>query len=145
MFSFGRPRIVRALAAVSVLPVVVALAAGCSNSGAGTTADGKAILRYQGQTGTVSPVELATDLGYFSEIELKWVGDTTSGPANIQAATTKQIDRELQIWIDWLVRNGELPAGKLAATDLFTNEFNPYANGKYQPGSGPTGEAVAAK
>ncbi|MEV5646981.1 ABC transporter substrate-binding protein [Nocardia sp. NPDC052254] len=359
MLSFGRPRITHILAAVSALPVLVALASGCSNSGPGTTADGKTILRYQGQTGTVSPVELAADLGYFAAIELKWVGDTTSGPANIQAATTKQIefgsafngavvklvaggapvtsvlssygaddlsftgyyvrddsgittardligkkvgvntlgahhefvtrqwlhdqgltdgeieqvqlvvlppvnteqalrekqidiaalsgplqdialahggihplytdkglfgqfdygtyvfrkdyiqghkdavadfvqgtaratrwlqttphdrvvarladiigkrgrnenttllnsyksagipvpgavieDREVQIWIDWLVRNGELPAGKLAAEDIYTNEFNPYANGQYPPGSGPTGEAVAAK
>ncbi|AHH18893.1 putative ABC transporter, substrate-binding protein [Nocardia nova SH22a] len=359
MLSLRRPRVVRALAVLSALPVLAALAAGCSDSGAGTTADGKTILRYQGQTGSVSPVELAADLGYFSKISLKWVGDTTSGPANIQAAATKQIefgsafngavvklvaggapvtsvlssygadelsftgyyvlddsgirtardligkkvgvntlgahhefitrqwlhdqgltdaeikqvqlvvlppinteqalrekqidvaalggplqdialahgglhplytdkglfgqfdygtyvfrkdfiaehkdavadfvqgtaratrwlqttphdqvvarladiihkrgrnenttlldsykssgipvpgavieDRELQIWIDWLVRNGELPAGKLKAADIYTNEFNPYANGKYPPGSGPTGEAVAAK
>ncbi|VFA95292.1 Putative aliphatic sulfonates-binding protein precursor [Nocardia farcinica] len=54
-------------------------------------------------------------------------------------------EKELQIWIDWLVRNGELDQGKLRASDLFTNEFNPYANGTYQPASGPTGEAVAQK
>lgn len=359
MLSFRRPRVVRVFAAALALPVLAALAAGCSSSGAGTTADGRTVLRYQGQAGTVTPYELAADLGYFSTIELKWEGDTTSGPANIQAATTKQIEfgsafngavvkliaggapvtsvlssygadrqsftgyyvrddsgiktakdligkkvgvntlgahhefitrqwlhdqgltddeirqvqlvvlppvntedalrkgqidaaalggplqdialahggihalytdkglfgefdygtyvfrndyiaghrdavadfvqgtaratrwlqitprdqavarladiihkrgrnenttlldsykssgipvpgaviqeRELQIWIDWLVRNGELPAGKFAAKDLYTNEFNPYANGKYPADSGPAGEVVAAK
>lgn len=359
MLSFGRPRVVRALAAALALPLTVAITAGCSDSGAGTTADGKTILRYQGQTGAVTAYELAADLGYFTKVRLKWEGDTTSGPANIQAAATKQIEfgsafngavvklvsggapvtsvlssygadalsytgyfvrddsgirsardligrkigvntlgahhefitrqwlhdqglsdaeikqvqlvvlppantedalrkgqidaaalggplqdtalahgglhalytdkdlfgqfdygtyvfrndylqqhqdavadfvqgtarairwlqvtprdqvvarmttiiqqrgrnentnllqyykssglpvpggviqeRELQIWIDWLVRNGELPAGKLAAKDLYTNKFNPYANGTYPPASGPTGEAVAAK
>ncbi len=50
---------------------------------------------------------------------------------------------ELQTWIDWLVRNGELEEGKLNATDLYTNEFNPYANGTLQPeGSGPDGEVL---
>jgi len=48
----------------------------------------------------------------------------------------------LQTWIDWLVRNGELDEGKLTATDLYTNEFNPYANGTFQPESGPDGEVL---
>lgn len=54
-------------------------------------------------------------------------------------------ERELQTWIDWLVRNGELESGKLEATDLYTNEFNPYANGTYPEGSGPDGQALAKK
>jgi ABC-type nitrate/sulfonate/bicarbonate transport system substrate-binding protein len=52
-------------------------------------------------------------------------------------------DRELQTWIDWLVRNGELADGKLTAADLYTNEFNPYANGTYNANSGPDGQALA--
>ncbi|MBF6171858.1 ABC transporter substrate-binding protein [Nocardia blacklockiae] len=349
----------RLVAAALALPSVVALLAGCGSSDPGTSADGKAVLRYQGQTGQVAPFELAADLGYFDKIQLHWESDSTSGPANIQAAATRQIEfgsafngavvklisggaqvtsvlgsygadelsftgyfvrddagitsardligkkvgvntlgahhefitrewlhrqglseqeikqvqfvvlppvntedalrkgqidvaalgsvfrdtavergglhplftdkdlfgtfdygtyvfrddyikqhpeavrdfvqgtarairwlqltpreqvltrfadiihkrgrnentdllkywkssgipvpggvvdeRELQIWIDWLVRNGELPAGKLAAKDIYTNKDNPYANGTYAPTSGPTGEAVAAK
>lgn len=53
-------------------------------------------------------------------------------------------ERELQTWIDWLVRNGELSDGQLKATDLYTNEDNPYANGTYPEGSGPDGQALAA-
>ncbi|WP_437533985.1 ABC transporter substrate-binding protein [Sorangium sp. So ce726] len=34
---------------------------------------------------------------------------------------------EYQIWIDWLVKDGELKAGQLKAEDLFTNELNPFA------------------
>ena len=36
-------------------------------------------------------------------------------------------DAEYQVWIDWLVRNGELKEGQVKATDLYTNEFNQYA------------------
>ncbi|UGT61611.1 ABC transporter substrate-binding protein [Nocardia asteroides] len=354
MFSTARQRIAAAaLAALAGLSVLT----GCGNSTATTTADGKTVLRYQGQTGQVTPFELAQELGYFEKISLRWEGDTTSGPANIQAAATNQVEfgsafngavvklisggakvtsvlssygadeksfsgyyvldgspittardligkkvavntlgahhefitrewlhqqglseaeieqvqlvvvppastedalrkgqvdvgtlgsvfrdtalergglrplytdkaifgefdygtyvfrddfidrnrdavadfvqgtaratrwlqvtprdevvakfaaiidkrgrqentellkywkssglpvpgaviaeKELQIWIDWLVRNGELKDGRLQATDLFTNEFNPYANGTYQPASGPAGEVLA--
>ncbi|MCV7068847.1 ABC transporter substrate-binding protein [Mycolicibacterium farcinogenes] len=52
-------------------------------------------------------------------------------------------ERELQTWIDWLVRNGELKEGQLKAADLYTNELNPYANGTYPEGSGPDGKALA--
>ena len=54
-------------------------------------------------------------------------------------------DAELQTWIDWLVRNGELKEGELKAKDLYTNEFNPYANGTYPEGSGPDGQLLANK
>jgi ABC-type nitrate/sulfonate/bicarbonate transport system substrate-binding protein len=36
-------------------------------------------------------------------------------------------DEEMQIWIDWLVANGELKEGEVNPRDLYTNEFNPYA------------------
>ncbi|AKS35919.1 ABC transporter substrate-binding protein [Mycolicibacterium goodii] len=54
-------------------------------------------------------------------------------------------ERELQTWIDWLVCNGELKEGELKAKDLYTNEFNPYANGTYPTDSGPDGQALAKK
>jgi len=34
---------------------------------------------------------------------------------------------EYSVWIDWLVKNGELKEGQIIAEDLYTNEFNPYA------------------
>lgn len=37
-------------------------------------------------------------------------------------------DKELQIWIDWLVKDGLLKPGQVKPTDLYTNAFNPYAN-----------------
>jgi ABC-type nitrate/sulfonate/bicarbonate transport system substrate-binding protein len=54
-------------------------------------------------------------------------------------------ERELQTWIDWLVRNGELKESELKANDLYTNEFNPYANGTYPEASGPDGQLLANK
>lgn len=54
-------------------------------------------------------------------------------------------ERELQTWIDWLVRSGELKEGQLHAQDLYTNEFNPFANGTYPEGSGPDGQVLAKK
>lgn len=36
-------------------------------------------------------------------------------------------DEEMQIWIDWLVGNGDLKEGEVQPGDLYTNEYNPYA------------------
>jgi len=36
-------------------------------------------------------------------------------------------EKDFDIWIDWLVRNGELQEGQVKAEELFTNDFNPYA------------------
>ena len=34
---------------------------------------------------------------------------------------------EYDVWIDWLVKNGELEEGQVKAEDLYTNEYNPFA------------------
>ena len=34
---------------------------------------------------------------------------------------------EYDVWIDWLVKNGELKEGQVKAEDLYTNEYNPFA------------------
>ena len=34
---------------------------------------------------------------------------------------------EYDVWIDWLVANGELKEGQVKPEDLYTNEYNPYA------------------
>src|SRR5690348_17199904 len=49
-------------------------------------------LRYQGNNGTVTPVELAEDLGYLAPIRLDFVGSTISGPASVQAVVTGDTD-----------------------------------------------------
>jgi ABC-type nitrate/sulfonate/bicarbonate transport system substrate-binding protein len=33
---------------------------------------------------------------------------------------------EYTVWIEWLVKNGELKEGQVKAEDLYTNEYNPY-------------------
>ncbi|WP_234376931.1 hypothetical protein [Streptomyces sp. TP-A0356] len=45
-------------------------------------------LRYQGWAGQVTLPELAEDLGYLEDVKLKWVGNTISGPQDIQSAPT---------------------------------------------------------
>ncbi|MGW0201873.1 ABC transporter substrate-binding protein [Nonomuraea sp. NPDC003201] len=50
------------------------------------------VLRYQGSAGNVTFPELAEQLGYLGDVKLKWVGNTTSGPQDIQSAATGQTD-----------------------------------------------------
>src|SRR5581483_7123409 len=50
-------------------------------------------LRYQGWTDQVLLPELADALGFFHKrVKLKWVGNTISGPQDIQSAATGQTD-----------------------------------------------------
>ncbi|MET9001484.1 ABC transporter substrate-binding protein [Amycolatopsis sp. NPDC004169] len=70
------------------------LLAGCASATA-TGAPGqpeKLELRYQGSANAVTLPELAEDLGYFGPVKLKWVGNTISGPQDIQSAATDQTD-----------------------------------------------------
>jgi ABC-type nitrate/sulfonate/bicarbonate transport system substrate-binding protein len=68
-----------------------ALTAGCG-SASGGSAKATTKLRYQGSAGSVTLPELAADLGYLGPVTLQWVGDTTSGPQDIQSAATGQTD-----------------------------------------------------
>jgi ABC-type nitrate/sulfonate/bicarbonate transport system substrate-binding protein len=65
-----------------------------------------------------------------------WKSTGVAGPGGVTR------EQEIQLWIDWLVRNGEVESGKLTAKDLYTNEFNPYANGTYPENAGPDGKVV---
>ncbi|MEV8532003.1 ABC transporter substrate-binding protein [Streptomyces sp. NPDC051211] len=47
-------------------------------------------LKYQGAVGQVTLPELAADLGHFGDVTLEWVGNTISGPQDIQSAATGQ-------------------------------------------------------
>ncbi|MGZ6831644.1 MAG: ABC transporter substrate-binding protein [Mycobacteriaceae bacterium] len=85
-----RPRVL--LAALAALAAPVALT-GCGASEAATSSGGVTTLRYQGWNDQVTLPELADALGYFKgKIKLKWVGNTTSGPQDIQSAATGQTD-----------------------------------------------------
>jgi ABC-type nitrate/sulfonate/bicarbonate transport system substrate-binding protein len=49
-------------------------------------------LRYEGSYSNVTLQELAADLGYLAPIRLKWIGNTFSGPQDIQACVTGDVD-----------------------------------------------------
>ncbi|WP_328442177.1 ABC transporter substrate-binding protein [Streptomyces sp. NBC_00444] len=70
----------------------VAVSCGTSASGASAAKNQTKTLRYQGWAGQVILPELAEDLGYLEDVTLKWVGNTISGPQDIQTAATGQID-----------------------------------------------------
>ncbi|WP_240506422.1 ABC transporter substrate-binding protein [Thermoactinospora rubra] len=77
------------------IPLVLLLLASSGAVSCGT-AQGAAsetqVLRYQGSVGAVTLPELAEDLGYLAPVKLKWIGNTISGPQDIQAAATGQTD-----------------------------------------------------
>lgn len=77
----------RRFVALSLLGTALA-ATGCGTGGAAETKT----LRYQGWAGQVTPAELAQDLGFLGDLKLEWVGDTISGPQDIQSAATGQVD-----------------------------------------------------
>jgi ABC-type nitrate/sulfonate/bicarbonate transport system substrate-binding protein len=70
-----------------------AVAVSCGTTAGATSAKGQTkTLRYQGWAGQVTLPELAQDLGYLEDVKLEWVGNTISGPQDIQSAATGQID-----------------------------------------------------
>jgi ABC-type nitrate/sulfonate/bicarbonate transport system substrate-binding protein len=68
-----------------------ATTAGCGTAFGGGPKPTRTV-RYQGWAGTVTPHELAEDLDYLGDVKLRWVGNTTSGPQDIQAAATGDVD-----------------------------------------------------
>ena len=51
-------------------------------------------------------------------------------------------EEEITTWIDWLVEDGQLPAGSVPPEDVYTNDLNPYADGTWEPDAGPDGEPL---
>jgi ABC-type nitrate/sulfonate/bicarbonate transport system substrate-binding protein len=70
----------------------VAVSCGTTASGATSGKDQTKTLRYQGWVGQVTLPELAEDLGFLGDVKLKWIGNTISGPQDIQSAATGQVD-----------------------------------------------------
>ncbi|WP_437970048.1 ABC transporter substrate-binding protein [Sorangium sp. So ce260] len=96
-----RPGLHRAALPAVFLLALLALcgAAGCSRSDAprastaGPESEFETLeLRYQGNNGTVSPIELAEDLGYLAPIRLQFISSTVSGPQSVQAVVTGDTD-----------------------------------------------------
>ncbi|WP_405790990.1 ABC transporter substrate-binding protein [Streptomyces sp. NBC_00029] len=71
---------------------ISAAAVSCGTATAGSSGSGAQIktLKYQGSVGAVTLPELAADLGYLEDLKLEWVGNTISGPQDIQSAATGQ-------------------------------------------------------
>ncbi|HEY6798979.1 MAG TPA: ABC transporter substrate-binding protein [Kineosporiaceae bacterium] len=86
----------RAALLLPVLLAVAALVGACGGSSAtgrgGSASSGGGEIRYQGWANQVTLPELAADLGYLPGVTLTWVGNTISGPQDIQATTSGQID-----------------------------------------------------
>ncbi|MCX5375306.1 ABC transporter substrate-binding protein [Streptomyces sp. NBC_00091] len=62
-----------------------------TGGGSGRSGSQVTTLKYQGNVGYVTLPELAADLGYLGDLKLEWVGNTISGPQDIQSAATGQI------------------------------------------------------
>ncbi|MEV6397930.1 ABC transporter substrate-binding protein [Streptomyces sp. NPDC051907] len=75
-----------------VLSGISALAAAGCGTASGSGTRNTTTLRYQGSAGAVTPPELAESLGYLGDVKLEWVGNTTSGPQDIQSAAAGQSD-----------------------------------------------------
>ncbi|GGF13126.1 ABC transporter substrate-binding protein [Williamsia phyllosphaerae] len=83
------PRVL--IVAVAVLMTAVGVTA-CTGDPA-VDENGVTTLRYQGWPGQVILPEVAEHLGFFDgKIKLDWVGNTISGPQDIQSAATGQTD-----------------------------------------------------
>lgn len=76
--------------------------------------------------------------GENTELVPYWKSASITVPGGVIA------EEEIQTWIDWLVREGELDKGRFTPEDIFTNEHNPYANGTYEPDAGPDGDPAGA-
>ncbi|WP_433943814.1 ABC transporter substrate-binding protein [Paenibacillus sp. SN-8-1] len=84
--------------AMALLLVSSLVLSGCgesktpSASAAGQNGLEVAELRYQGSVGAVTFPELAEDLGYLAPLKLKFIGNTISGPQDIQSVVTGDTD-----------------------------------------------------
>ncbi|HYN97948.1 MAG TPA: ABC transporter substrate-binding protein [Pilimelia sp.] len=88
MRTRNRHRIPAVLAALAALLAGAACGGGAAGSGGAEVTE----LRYQGWVGQVLLPELAADLGYLGKVKLTWIGNTISGPQDIQSAATGQVE-----------------------------------------------------
>lgn len=67
-----------------------AVSCGTATANGGGSGAQVSTLKYQGAVGSVTLPELAADLGHLGDVKLEWVGNTISGPQDIQSAATGQ-------------------------------------------------------
>jgi ABC-type nitrate/sulfonate/bicarbonate transport system substrate-binding protein len=82
---------------VPACALALALFAGCSRAkssegSSNSTAPETRTLRHQGLVGQVAFPELAADLGYLAPLQLEYIGNTISGPQDIQTVVTGDSD-----------------------------------------------------
>lgn len=87
-----RRRLVRALAGAGAAAGLGAAAAACGGPASATGTPKGKVVRYQGNVGAVIPLELAESLGYLGDVRLDWIGNSISGPQDIQATVTGDTD-----------------------------------------------------
>ena len=88
------PLISTHLRSVVCVLLLALLGASCSKQTADKRADGleTVVLRYQGYPTLVGVTELAAELGFLAPIKLEYTGSTISGPQNIQAVASGDVD-----------------------------------------------------
>jgi ABC-type nitrate/sulfonate/bicarbonate transport system substrate-binding protein len=79
-------------AALAFTPAALSACGGGDEAAAGTGGLEVGEIRYQAFPGQQNFVELADDLGYLRPLEIKNVGNTISGPQDIQSVATGQTD-----------------------------------------------------
>ncbi|MFG3518811.1 ABC transporter substrate-binding protein [Nocardia nova] len=86
-------RIRTAISVFAAGTAAAVLLTACGSGGSAHTENGVTSLRYLGWTDQVTLPELAENLGFFDgKIKLDYVGNTISGPQEIQTAATGQVD-----------------------------------------------------
>jgi ABC-type nitrate/sulfonate/bicarbonate transport system substrate-binding protein len=59
-----------------------------------------------------------------TEVVEHWTGN------GVSARLGRLDDRDFQLWIDWLIRDGQIAPGQIKASDIYTNAFQPAASGR---------------
>lgn len=80
------------LIGLALLTFILAACGEKTGDQATKASDGKTVLRYNGETGTVMTAELAEDLGYFEKVKLEYTGIAKGGPESIQFVASKQME-----------------------------------------------------
>ncbi|MFH7594087.1 ABC transporter substrate-binding protein [Streptomyces racemochromogenes] len=79
------------LTLLGISAAAVSCGTATATGGSGRPGGQVTTLKYQGSVGAVTLPELAADLGFLGGLTLEWVGNTISGPQDIQSAATGQI------------------------------------------------------
>lgn len=83
--------------------------------------------KYLGTPGTVTPLELAEDLGYLAPIKLNYVGISVGGPQGIQSALTGDSDISSQSFAGSVVKmvaSGAPATAVIAPYGTFQDRYN---------------------